>query len=411
MEKFWNRIAERIDTYIDEIVAFQAELVACPAIGPRNGGEGEAAKSEIVRKWLQKLKPDEILECNAPDPDVPAGYRPNLIARFNGQGEANVWVLSHLDIVPAGESSLWSSDPFTLRRDGDRIFGRGVEDNHQGLVSSYMAVKAFRDEGIIPALSVGLIFVADEETGSRYGLSHVVKEKGDLFSDRDLIIVPDAGDEKGTMVEIAEKSSLWLKFTVTGRQCHASTPAKGVNSLRAASRIITAVDHALNSTFTASNKLFFPAISTFEPTKKEANVPNINTVPGEDVFYFDCRVLPEYDLDEIQSTAERTARQAAAETGASVNIVTVAKSRAPAPTPADAPVVRALERAVAEVHHRKARPMGIGGGTVAAIFRNKGLPAAVWSTTEENAHAPNESCRLSNLVADAKVFARIYLGL
>lgn len=31
---------------------------------------------------------------------------------------------------------------------------------------------------------------------------------------------------------------------------------------------------------------------------------NVNTVPGRFVFYFDCRVLPRYDLDEILSTVE-----------------------------------------------------------------------------------------------------------
>ena len=39
--------------------------------------------------------------------------------------------------------------------------------------------------------------------------------------------------------------------------------------------------------------------STFEPTQKEANVSNINTIPGHDVFYLDCRVLPEYPLSTV----------------------------------------------------------------------------------------------------------------
>ena len=45
--------------------------------------------------------------------------------------------------------------------------------------------------------------------------------------------------------------------------------------------------------------------STFEPTKIDANVPNINTIPGIDVFYFDCRVLPEYSLDNVLSDIGR----------------------------------------------------------------------------------------------------------
>jgi hypothetical protein len=34
--------------------------------------------------------------------------------------------------------------------------------------------------------------------------------------------------------------------------------------------------------------------------------------------------------------------------------------------------------------------IGIGGGTVAAAFRKRGLPAVCWSTLMHTAHQPNE---------------------
>jgi len=406
----WRGLAARIAGYEEEIVRFQSELVACPALGPDNGGRGESDKAALVRDWLDRLAPDEIMEIDAPDERVPSGRRPNLAALFKGRGRGRVWVLSHLDVVPPGEPSLWDSDPFVLRRDGDRLYGRGTEDNHQGIVSSYFAARAFRDEGLLPALDVGLLFVADEETGSGLGLDYVIESKPDLFSPDDLIIVPDAGDEYGTMIEISEKSMLWLKFTVRGRQCHASTPDRGVNTLRASARMITALDEALPRTFGNRDPLFSIPFSTFEPTKKEANVPNVNTIPGEDVFFFDARVLPGYDLAEVKARARTVAESIAAEQGASVEMEAVQEAQAPPPTPADAPVARALARAVAAVHGREALPMGIGGGTVAAFFRRRGLPAAVWSTIAHNAHAPNEFALISNLVADAKILAHVFLG-
>ncbi|MBW2061918.1 MAG: M20 family metallo-hydrolase [Deltaproteobacteria bacterium] len=406
----WDRVTARIETYAEEMVQFQSEMVACPAIGPDNGGEGEAAKAEVIKEWLVRLNPDETLELNAPDDRVPGGQRPNIIGLFKGQSDTTVWVLSHTDIVPVGERSLWDSDPFVLRREGDRLIGRGVEDNQQGLVASYFGMKALKDEGVLPPLSVGLIFVADEETGSSYGLRHVLRTRADLFSEKDLIIVPDAGAPDGTMIEVSEKHILALKFIVSGIQCHASMPRPGANTLRASARMITAVDEALHAAFNDSNELFAPPVSTFEPTKKEANVLNVNTIPGEDVFYFDSRILPHYDLGEIESKAREAAEQAAVESGVRVQLEAF-KGPAPEPTPTDASVVQALKRAVAVVHDREARPMGIGGRTVAGFFRQKGLPAAVWSTAEGTAHAPNESCLLSNLLADAKVFAHVYLGL
>ncbi|MDY6853071.1 MAG: M20 family metallo-hydrolase [Thermodesulfobacteriota bacterium] len=411
MDNEWSRVAARIETYGKDMVRFQSGLVACPALGPDNGGQGEAKKAELIKDWLNLLEPDELIEADAPDERVESGRRPNLTARFKGQGQGRVSVLSHIDIVPPGELSLWDSDPYVLRQDGDRLYGRGVEDNHHGLVASYFAVKALRDEGLTPAYDAALMFVADEETGSVYGLSHLLETKPELFSPKDLIIVPDAGHEDGTMIEIAEKSMLWLKFTVKGKQCHAGTPHRGVNTLRASARMITALDKALPQAFDAKDNLFSIPASTFEPTKKEANVPNVNTIPGEDVFFFDARVLPQYSLEAVKAKAEEVAVAVAAESGVSVKVETAFQVQAPLATPADAPVVKALARGVAEVHGRKAMPMGIGGGTVAAFFRAKGLPAAVWSTIPGNAHAPNEFTRLSYLIADAKVLAHVFLGL
>jgi succinyl-diaminopimelate desuccinylase len=271
-----------------------------------------------------------------------------------------------------------------------------------------MAVKALLDLKVAPARTVALALVADEETGSGKGLDFLLKEHHHLFSPDDLIIVPDAGSPDGTMIEVAEKSMLWLKLTVIGRQCHASRPELGNNTLSAAAHIIVALE-ALRREFPLNNDLFRPPVSTFEPTKKEANVPNINTIPGRDVFYLDCRVLPEYDLTLVKERVLAIAQEAGGPLGVKVEMETVQDLPSAPATDPEAPVVQALARAIRTVYGRKAAPRGIGGGTVAAFFRQRGLPAAVWMTVSQTAHQPNEFCLLSNLVGDAKVLAHVFL--
>jgi succinyl-diaminopimelate desuccinylase len=53
--------------------------------------------------------------------------------------------------------------------------------------------------------------------------------------------------------------------------------------------------------------------------------------------------------------------------------------------------------------------MGIGGGTVAALFRREGFEAACWSRLDETAHQPNEYCIIDNMVGDARVFAHVFM--
>jgi len=403
----YRRAAAVLAEYQQQMIDLQRELVSRNAVGPDHGGPGEGEKAafltELLRSW--GLKVDNF---PAPDALVAGGERPNLVAWVPGRRPEKVWVLSHLDVVPPGEEALWHSDPFTLRVEGDRLYGRGTEDDHHGIVTSLMAVKAILDLGLTPPRTLALALVSDEETGNEKGLIHLLREQPQLFSPEDLIIVPDAGSKDGTLIDVAEKSILWLRLTLEGKQCHASRPELGRNTLRAAAHVILALEE-LAREFPLENPLFRPPTSTFEPTKKEANVPNINTIPGRDVFYLDCRVLPEYELARVKEKVQALGEDAARRFGVSLKVEPVQELASAPATPADAPVVQALIRAIREVYGREAGPRGIGGGTVAAFFRQKGLPAAVWMTVSQTAHQPNEFCLLSNLLGDARVLAHVFL--
>jgi len=400
-------VSERLDTYPEQVIELQRQLVSRVALGPEVGGTGEADKAAFLTQVLESWG---LAVHNYPalDDRVPGGTRPNLVAYLPGNRPEKVWVLSHMDVVPPGDLSLWESDPFTLRVDGDRLYGRGTEDDHHGIVMSLMAVRAFLDLGLTPERTLALALVADEETGNERGLAYVLREHPGLFSPQDLIVVPDAGSNDGAMIEVAEKSILWLKVTLLGQQGHASRPHKAKNTLRAAAHVIVALDD-LHREFPRHNPLFRPPMSTFEPTKKEANVPNINTIPGRNVFYLDCRVLPDYDLTQVTERVRAIATAAAEKFGVTLEVSPVQTLASAPPTAPDAPVVKALQQAIRQVYGREATPQGIGGGTVAAFFRKAGLPAAVWMTANDCAHQPNEFCFLSHLLGDAKVLAHVCL--
>ena len=94
-----------------------------------------------------------------------------------------------------------------------------------------------------------------------------------------------------------------------------------------------------------------------------------------------------------------------------VKVTIDVEQKAPAapPTPADAVVVQALKKAIKAVYKKEGQPVGIGGGTVAALFRNADFEAACWAKVDETAHQPNEYCIIDNMLGDAKVFAHIFL--
>jgi len=397
-----NHLFDYLDTRSDTVIHWQREMTARPALGPENKGTGEEAKAAWINEELSRLGLSDITRYDCPDVRVPCGFRPNIAARIPGKREQTLWVIGHMDVVPPGEDSLWNSPPYELRVDGDRIYGRGVEDNQQAIVTAMLAADALLREGITPDLSLGLLFVADEETGMSRGLPHVLAVAPELIGRDDMILVPDMGNREGSMIEIAEKSLIWFRITVTGKQCHASTPDKGINSLVAASACVLELER-LYRTFRNKNPLFKPAWSTFVPSKKEANVESINILPGRDVFYLDCRVLPEYALNDVAEEVRAIAGAVAARYKAEISVEITHSEQSPAPTPEDAPVVMSLKRALQQLRGVEPKLCGVGGQTVAAPLRHRGLHTAVWATLMPNAHAPNEHSRISATIADAKV--------
>lgn len=404
-----ERILQRIENYREEMIRLQIGLTAIPALSPENGGTGEHDKAQFLIERLRLLGFNQIELCSAPDPRVPSGNRPNIIATLPGKTERSVWILTHMDIVPPGELSFWSEDPYKAYEKGGRLYGRGTEDNQQDLVASIFAAKAFIDEQISPAPNVRLAFVSDEETNSRYGLNYLLEKRAELFGGSDLYVVPDFGSDDGSKIEIAEKSLLWVRFKTTGRQCHASRPGAGLNAFRAASFLVTKLDE-LRGEFNLTDPIFEPSESTFEPTRKDANVPNVNTIPGEDVFYMDCRVLPQYDLEDILGAMRAKAAEIEKNFNVTIEMSVVVKEQAPPAVEESADIVRSLHKAIKRVYGVDAHPVGVGGGTVAAALRRRALPAAVWCRIGETAHQPDENCLIESMIGNAKVYACLFFG-
>ncbi len=393
----------------DRMVASLCDMIRINAVGPENQGPGEAKRGKFLVALATKLglKSLEVLESK--DPSVPTGRRPNIIVRFKGSSDKNIWVVTHMDTVPEGDLRAWKYPPFEPKIVSGKIYGRGSEDNGQELIASLYGLAAVRKAGITPECNINLLFVSDEEHGNTYGIDFVLEKKG-LFGKQDLVVVPDHGEVDGSKISVVEKSIAWINVEVVGKQTHASTPDTGINAFEVAARYLTEAVDFLRGKYSTKDPLFSPPNSTFEATRADANGPNVNTVPGRQVFAFDFRVLPEYSLDSIISDLRRIAEKHEKRSGAKINLTFLQRADAAPRTPADSEIVKRLSAAIEATRGFKPKAEGIGGGTCAAPFRRIGVPAVVWSTIEGTAHDANEYALVTNLVADAQVYAVLFAG-
>ena len=86
---------KKIDTYKQTVIDLQTHMIACPAVSPHQGGDGEHAKAEYLMSVLKAMKFDEVMLIKVKDAKAKGGYRPNLVAKYYGQNKNKTfWVMA-----------------------------------------------------------------------------------------------------------------------------------------------------------------------------------------------------------------------------------------------------------------------------------------------------------------------------
>lgn len=399
-------VLEDISTRRAMVIDLQRELISRPAIGPENGGDGEEEKARWIESWLtERGVPYERLDF--PDQRVSPRIRPNIVAVYpDRQMDRTLWLLSHLDVAPAGQRKLWKGDPFVLRVDGDAMYGRGVKGNNHAIVVSLLLLESLRETDLTPPMRLGLVLTSGAITDYNTGIAHVLARKPDLFGPDDLILVMDCGNAEGSLISVGEKGNLWLKFTIRGKSGHAGTP-DDANNASAVGVVLANGLHNLEQGFPTENPLFSPPRTTFAITRTEDFSIGINRIPAKFVFYADIRVLAEYSFEAVEKAVRSLADDVEKNHGVRIEIEQMKKTPPSSVTPADAPVLASLDRAIRAQLGVKPEHAGSSIVTVASILREKGLATAAWTVQETMNDRPEEYALISAHIKQAKVLARM----
>jgi len=215
-----------------ELVRDLVDLVAVPSIS------GHDAESDLQHRLAKRLGPLDLeldlwsldLPALTADPrfpgwEVPRSESWGLVGTADGtEGGAPALVLQgHVDVVPPGDLSRWSGDPFLPRLAGGRVHGRGTVDMKAGVVASLAAVRAVRAAGIALRRSYALHLVVGEEDG---GLGAFATLERGHRGEACVIAEPTSGT-----VTTANAGALTFEITVPGVATHASTSYAGVSAL------------------------------------------------------------------------------------------------------------------------------------------------------------------------------------
>ena len=182
-----------------------------------------------------------------------APARTSLVARLRGTGGGRTLVMNgHLDIGPIGTG--WTRDPLGGEIESGRIYGRGVSDMKSGLAAMVSAARAVSLSGMPRRGDLILMPTADESSGGRLGMGHLVKTLRGLRADMAVVGEPTVGD-----VCLAHRGAVWAEVVVIGKAGQASRPASGINAIMAMGRVLRAFETDLAPRLAAKTHPLLPA--------------------------------------------------------------------------------------------------------------------------------------------------------
>ena len=169
-------------------------------------GEGVQKVFEYALRKGEELGFDAVNVDNYGGHLEMPGYLFDEQGEMTGTAEEVMGIVGHLDVVPEGDD--WSGDPYTLREEDGRLYGRGTSDDKGPVVAAMYAMKAIQDAGFTPHANVRCIFGLDEETnwsGMIYYLQHEKQPDFGFTPDGDFPVIH--GEKGVTTFELVKKFS------------------------------------------------------------------------------------------------------------------------------------------------------------------------------------------------------------
>jgi acetylornithine deacetylase/succinyl-diaminopimelate desuccinylase-like protein len=383
-----------------EVVRLTQELIRIDSSNwgdaPETVGEAEAADYCAQRLREVGLDPEIIVTTS--------DSRRAVHVRIPGSDpEAGALLLhGHLDVVPAMAED-WALPPFAAEESDGFVWGRGAVDMKDMDAMILAVVRAWARNGVRPRRDIVVLFLPDEEAGSRHGSIWLAANRRDLFEG-----VTEAVGEVGGFsltvrddlrlypIQTAEKGIRWIRLRAKDRAGHGSMIHQD-NAVTALCEAVTKVgrhqwpvrrtatvdrflselsdaygvdlsgaelDQVLTHLGTLGSLVGATLQNTANPTMLQAGYKH-NVIPGEATASIDGRVLPGYE-DEFEDTIRQIV-------GDAISVESIVEDIA-IEAPFDTATVDLMASVLrAEDPGARAVPYMISGGTDAKAFSRLGI--------------------------------------
>lgn len=265
-------------------VELTADLLRRASVTPDDNGALDVVKTALSEAGF---------ECH----DVTRGGIRNLFARWGARGSDRSFGFNgHTDVVPIGDRSAWSVDPFGAEQKDGFLWGRGACDMKSG-VAAFVAAAIDKVREAPPSGSILIAITGDEEGEAKDGtvaLLDWMQANGEAMTTC-LVGEPTCPSKMGEMMKIGRRGSMTAYFEATGIQGHSAYPHRARNPVPALAKLVDLLSgHRLDD----GTDHFDP--STLAVTTFDTGNPANNVIPAS------CRATVNIRFNDAHSSATLT---------------------------------------------------------------------------------------------------------
>lgn len=219
-----------------------------------------------------------------PSPD---GRKTNLFATIGPNVAGGIVLSAHTDVVPA-TGQTWTSDPFTLTRRGERLYGRGTTDMKSFAAIALSLVPEMLQADLKRPIHIALSY--DEEIGC-LGAPSMIAQMVETIAPPAAVIV---GEPTAMRVVTGHKGVLKMTSRVRGKAVHSSVVHQGVSAVSYAARLAVWLDERMraNRESGRSDDLFDPPYTTLHSGVVQGGTA-FNITAADCSLVSDIRTLPD----------------------------------------------------------------------------------------------------------------------
>ena len=361
----------------NRIITLLSELVQINSVNQTlSDGPGEREIAEFIVQNLKSQKMDAEIQTVGDNQN-------NIVAIIPGKKRNRSLLLNaHLDTV--GVDGM--NEPFTLRREGDRLYGRGTYDMKGSIAVMLLLADYFTQHP--PPLDILITFVSDEEDKST-GMEYLVEKwLPQIFPAPIGGIFLEPTEEN---IGVCHKGFTWYELEITGKAAHGSRPEQGIDAILP---LRSALEELSNIQAELSGRNPDPLLgnaSIHSSIIKGGS--ELSVIPSQSCLQWERRSLPDESPRDLHYEMERIIQAVNNHAGDHTAKGREFFVRPPYRVPDDAKILERLQKVTPQ-----SKLVGLSFWADSALAGAMGIPSVLFGPIGHGAHAIDEWVSLGSLI-------------